>query len=133
MPRKKPPAELDIGFLRLHCDGSVAATFRFNHLYIATSRFEVRADRYHFGIAINRRDAEPMTLADIANEDLDVVFPEPKHRERAVFSSRVIAAWACNTATGFRLVRHNGVSWLKTWRSRRVRTFRHDGRSWIEN
>ena len=28
MPRKKLPAEYDIGFLRLHADGTIAATFR---------------------------------------------------------------------------------------------------------
>ena len=37
MPRKKLPAEYDLGFLHLHADGTISATFRINRLYIATS------------------------------------------------------------------------------------------------
>ena len=132
MPRKKLPAEYDIGFLCLHSDGTIAATFRFNRLYKATDRLEVTADRHRFATSINRRDSEPLTLAEITAEDLDIVFPEPKRGGRAMFSGRVTAAWACNTATGFKLVRHNGISWLKTWRSGRFRTFVHERGSWIE-
>ena len=132
MPRKKLPAEYDLGFLRLHADGTIAATFRINRLYIATSRLEVTADRHRFTTSVNRRDTEPWTLADITAEDFTIVFPEPKHGERAVFSSNLTAAWACNTATGFKLVRQNGISWLKTWRLRHIRTFVHKCGAWTE-
>ena len=132
MLRKKLPAEYDIGFLRLHADGTISATFRFNRLYIATNRLEVTAERHRFATSIKRRDSEPLALAEITAEDLNIVFPGPKRGERAVFSSNLTAAWAYNTATGFKLVRHDGISWLKTWRSRRFRTFVHESGAWTE-
>jgi hypothetical protein len=132
MPRKKRPAEYDLGFLRLHADGTIAATFRFNRLHIATNRLEITAERHRFAMSIKRRDSEPLALAEITAEDLNIVFPEPRRGERAMFSGRVTAAWACNATSGFKLVRHDGISWLKTWRSRRFRTFVHESGAWTE-
>lgn len=132
MPRQKLPPDYDTGFLRLHRDGSVTASFRINHLSTFKPPVHCRLDYRRGTLSIqwaNTTTAGPPLMPD---GDPDAFLPDVRSRTCVCFSNTLEHATAANTTTGFRLLRYDGHSLLQAWRSRRQRFFFHDGVTWIE-
>ena len=133
MPRITLPADYDNGFLRMHADGAITTTFRFNNLLSVIEPIEFRADLRHFSFSIKHREPAPLPSAlDAIDMCLNDLLPEQKSSTCFLFSSKLTAAMAYNTTTGFELFRHNGLSLLQAWRSRHGSYFVHYRGLWIE-
>jgi hypothetical protein len=126
MTQKQLPPDYDVGFLRLHSDGAVTATFPITRVFAATSTLEFRADRQRGTLSIsggeNGTAGLPATL-----EELETVLPDFQGDTCVVFPPGVERAVASNATTGFRLHRQNGLSLLQIWRSACERFFVHEG------
>jgi len=132
VPREILPADYSQGFLRLHPDGSVTATFRINYFYTVKPPLEFTADFQNDTFCIDWREPAPVKLLDATYRALRVLLPEPTGKNTYIFSSELKIAAASNTTTGFRLCRYCGIAMLRTWRSRRHRIFVYDGSTWME-
>jgi len=131
MPRTTLPPEHDLGFLRLHPNGSVTAAFRINYILVVGEEAEFQGDLRRSQFCVRSPECGPWIPVQFPDDVLRIYLPAIRDA-CSFFPSELRAAEASNANTGFRFFRHKGVTLLETWRSRRCQCFVHYRASWIE-
>ena len=130
MPRPNFSSPHDIRFLELRPDGSVKAKFEIGHFFLHTEWADLKADlripEFHVFLNGSNRPI-PVKFTD---DDLQDWLP--RESGYFVFSKNIEIASAANTNTGIKIIRHNGVSTLRAWRSRWNRYFIYQQDCWLE-
>ncbi|MGD0518635.1 MAG: hypothetical protein ABSA26_13955 [Thermoguttaceae bacterium] len=132
MLQEVDPPQCDLGFVRLHLNGSVIATFRISRLVLSSDIGEFQADLKSFTLFLKSYESGYLTRLVLPNEVVSNWLPAIKRAESFVISHETRAAVATNTNTGLQLLRCNGATLLKTWRSREYWFFIHYQGSWTE-
>jgi len=131
MLRLELPPDYDLGFLCLHQDGSVTATFRMTNIFTVRSPLEFTLNLRCRSLSLKWSEPPPVKMLDLSDSDMDAWLPDFQGKNRVVFSSRLESAMAWNTTTGFRLYRCSGRTLVEAWRSRRKKFFVHVDGIWI--
>jgi len=133
MHRKLVPTDCDLGYFRLHSDGSVTVKFRITYLHFRTEFMYAELDVKNQSITFPDVPALPHTNDPSRNMDLLFHCDAAKVTGQCPkITSEFLGATAGNTNTFVRVYRHKGISLLDTRRSERWRFFVPDGEVWIE-
>jgi hypothetical protein len=131
MLRLELPPDYDLGFLCLHKEAFVTATFRMTNIVTVRSPFEFTLNLRCRSLSLKWSEPPPVNVLDLSDSDMDAWLPDFQGKDRVVFSSRLESAMASNTTTGFRLNRYSGRTLLEAWRSRRHKFFVYVDGIWI--